>query len=154
MMGHQSRTGRVCHALTTAGVLRAAAEMCLIRRDFWRAARWLSACLKRRAGGVVNHYATDPKQTHCGWENTTCFCWQKPVRLPTHREACSTSFKKKITENVGPVMVNVRYGNIICMQLWLNIKQCLKHKGHFLKYRFCIKQGFWVYYMVQCIFLL
>lgn len=48
--------------------------------------------------------------------------------------------KKKMTENVGPVMVNVRYGNTICMQLCLHIEQCLKHRGHFLKYEVWIKQ--------------
>lgn len=53
----------------------------------------------------------------------------------THREACSTSLKKKkpTIENVGPVMANVRYRNTICMQLYLHVEQRLKHKGHFLK---------------------
>lgn len=37
-------------------------------------------------------------------------------------------------------MVNVRYGNTICMQLCLHIEQCLKHRGHFLKYEVWIKQ--------------
>lgn len=95
--------------------------------------------MKRKAGGVVNHYATHPKQTHGWWENTTCFCWQKPVSLPTHTSRHAPPHlkkKKKKTENVGPVMVNVRYGNTICMQLCLHIEQCLKYKGHFLNMGF------------------
>lgn len=141
-MGHQSRTGRVCHALTTAGGASGCSKDVLNQEGLWGMARRLSACLKRKAGGVVNHYTTHPKQTHCWWENTTCFCWQKPVSLPTHtgRHAPPHLKKKKITGNVGPVMVKARYGNTICMQLCLNIKQCLKHKGHFPKYGFCIKQ--------------
>lgn len=137
------RVGQVGPAMHSPlqGVLLAAVKMCWIRRDFWRRARWLPACLKREAAGVVNHYATHPKQTHGWWENTTCFCWQKPASLPTHTgRHAPPHLKKKVTENVGPVMANVRYGNTICMHLCLHIEQCLKHKGHFLKYGVCIKQ--------------
>lgn len=91
------RVGQVESAMHSLlqGVLLADAKMCWIRRDFWRRARWLSARLKRKAGGVVNHYATHPKQTHGWWENTTCFCWQKPVSLPTHTSRHAPPHLKK-----------------------------------------------------------
>lgn len=91
---------------------------------------------------MVSHYATHPKQTRGWWENTTCFCWQKQASLPTCKQACSTSFKqkkkikKKITENVDPAMVNVTYGNAICMHYVYTLNSILNTGVIFLNMGF------------------
>lgn len=91
------RRGRVCHALGSLHYWRGDASGCC--KDVLNQYRLLEkgqVALSPFEEGwwVVSDYATHPKQTRGWWENTTCFCWQRQVSLPTRRQACSTSFKK------------------------------------------------------------